>query len=68
MKRYEAPGSASTVLLEPVCDMLLSPKVIVYDTESDGVGASCGLEQTREYHFYNVTKQDHTLLQGTRIR
>lgn len=46
-------------LLEPISDVLLSSKVIIYDTESDGVGASYGLEKTREYHFYNVAKKEH---------
>lgn len=46
-------------LLEPVSDVLLSSKVIIYDTESDGVGATHTLEETREYHFYNVAKQEH---------
>ena len=46
-------------LLEPISDMLLSPKAIIYDTESDGVGASYDLDSTREYHFYNVAKQEH---------
>ena len=46
-------------LLEPVSDVLLSSKVIIYDTESDGVGATHTLEKTREYHFYDVEKQDH---------
>ena len=46
-------------LLEHISDVLLSPKVIIYDTESDGVGAKHDLDLTREYHFYNVAKQEH---------
>jgi hypothetical protein len=33
---------------------LLARNVIIYDTESDGVGATHSLEKTREYHFYNL--------------
>lgn len=29
-------------------------EVIIYDTESDGVGATHALDKTREYHFHNV--------------
>ena len=41
-------------LLVPYQDWLLSSNIIVYDTESDGVGATNLMEKTREYHFYNV--------------
>jgi hypothetical protein len=41
-------------LLAPFQDGLLSNKVIIYDTESDGVGATHALELTREYHFYSL--------------
>jgi hypothetical protein len=33
---------------------LLSSNAIIYDTESDGVGATHALEFTREYHFYSL--------------
>jgi hypothetical protein len=41
-------------LLAPFQDWLLSNNVIIYDTESDGVGATHALELTREYHFYSL--------------
>lgn len=43
-----------TRLLIPFKSWLLSKKVIIYDTESDGVGATWCLNQTREYHFYDI--------------
>jgi hypothetical protein len=46
-------------LLEPIKDWLLSDKVFIYDTESDGVGATHELEKTREYHFFDVAKDKH---------
>ena len=46
-------------LLEPIKDWLLSDKVFIYDTESDGVGATHELEKTREYHFFDVAKEIH---------
>ncbi len=46
-------------LLEPIKDWLLSKKVVIYDTESDGVGATHSLEKTREYHLYDVAKDTH---------
>ena len=46
-------------LLEPISDWLLSKKVVIYDTESDGVGATSLLEKTREYHFYDIAKAEH---------
>ena len=41
-------------LLAPYKDWLLSGSVIIYDTESGGVGATHALEKTREYYFYSV--------------
>jgi hypothetical protein len=41
-------------LLAPFQNWLLSSNVNIYDTESDGVGATHALELTREYHFYSL--------------
>jgi hypothetical protein len=41
-------------LLAPFKNWLLSGNIIIYDTESDGVGATHILELTREYHFYSL--------------
>ena len=46
-------------LLKPISDWLLSEKVVIYDTESDGVGATNALEKTREYHFYHCSTKKH---------
>ena len=52
-------------LLEPISDWLLSEKVVIYDTESDGVGANT-LEKTREYHFYDCSTKKHLNIWASR--
>jgi hypothetical protein len=54
-------------LLEPVSNWLLSEKVVIYDTESDGVVASNTLEKTREYHFYDCSAKAHLNIRGRRF-
>ena len=54
-------------LLIPFKSWLLSKKVIIYDTESEGVGATYILEKTREYYFYDMpTKHELNILVRTK--
>ncbi|KAJ3410431.1 hypothetical protein HDV05_003793 [Chytridiales sp. JEL 0842] len=41
--------------LQPVQHILQAPNVVVWDTESDGVGSTNDLPRTREYYLRNLT-------------
>ena len=67
LRLQENPAHFSSLLFN-FKEWLSCNNVIIYDTESDGRGATHTLEKTREYFFFNLaTKEELHILRRTKF-